>query len=96
MGQFCCGHGGLVKNYRVRQKARKGDKRDWRKREGQGEKGGGGGERERGRRRETERSLKFLLSSAYKPTRQGGTKHDQLSTTHSDMYKSCSSFKRDK
>ena len=49
----------------------------------------GGREREgeRGRERERERGLRFevLLSSAYKPTRQGGTKHDQLSITHSDM-----------
>ena len=59
--------------------------------------GGDTEQAERERERERER-LKFevLLSSAYKPTRQGGTKHDQLSTTHSDMYKSCSSFKRDK
>ena len=26
-----------------------------------------------------------LLSSAYKPTKQDGTKHDQLFITHSDM-----------
>ena len=41
-------------------------------------------ERERGGGRERERERDFshfdvLLSSAYKPTRQGGTKHDQLS-----------------
>ena len=35
--------------------------------------------------REREVWFEVLLSSAYKPTRQGGTKHDQLSITHSDM-----------
>ena len=30
-------------------------------------------------------TFEVLLSSAYKPTRQGGTKHDPFSITHSDM-----------
>ena len=30
-------------------------------------------------------TFEVLLSSAYKPTRQGGTKRDPLSITHSDM-----------
>ena len=35
----------------------------------------------------------ILLSSAYRPTRQEGTKYDQLSIMHNAMYRSCCSFK---
>ena len=46
----------------------------------------------------TNREIRFDVSLClvYKPTGQGGTKHDQLSITQSDMSNSFSSLKKDK